>query len=67
MSECELQMRQNESLHVAINPNANGLSDGKSTGPHRVAHAVWRENYAGPLIAFIRFPCSDLHYAQVES
>ena len=43
-------MRQNESLHVAIAPNANVLLDGKSL--HRVAHAVQMKIYTGPLIAF---------------
>ena len=32
ISECELRMRQNESLHAAIGPNTNILSDRKS--PH---------------------------------
>ena len=58
MSECkcELQMQQNESLHVAIGLNGNVLSDKKSTHTQchrRVAYAPRRENYTGTLIAFI--------------
>ena len=44
--ECELRMRQNESLHVAIGADANVLTDQKSIhslGRSRVAHAAWRE------------------------
>ena len=42
-----------ESLHAAIIPNVNVLSDGKSLHTQcccSVAHVVWRETYTGPLI-----------------
>ena len=51
-----MRTRQNDSLHVAIGPNANVLSDGKSLhtlGRHRVARASRTENYTSPLIANI--------------
>ena len=43
--ESEVRWRQNESLHVAIGPNVNGLSDRKSLhmhGHHSVAHTSCR-------------------------
>ena len=43
LSESKIQMRQNESLHVAIGANMNVLSDLKSLhtqGHGRVAYAV---------------------------
>ena len=55
-SECELRMRQNESLRVAIGASVNVLSDGKPPHTHgrrRVARAARRKNYTGPLIAFV--------------
>ena len=63
-------MRQTESLHIAIGPNANVLSDRKSLytyGRRRVAHAGERENDTGPLIAYIiRIRRSHSDYAQVK-
>ena len=44
--ECELRMRQNESLHVANGPNVNALLATKSLytqSHHRVALTTWRE------------------------
>ena len=49
-------MRQNELMHVLIDANVNALSDGKSLYTHgrrRVVHAMQRENYTGPLIAYV--------------
>ena len=48
MSKCKCKLRrwQNESLHVAIGPNANVLSDEKSTHTQsrcKVAHSTWRK------------------------
>ena len=66
--ECELRMLQNESLHLAVDPNMNVLSDGKSLhtqGHRRVSHALPKVNNTGPLITFvIRIRRS---YSQVES
>ena len=48
-------MRQNDSLHVAINANVN-LLDRKSLHTHdrrRLAHTVLRKNYTDPLIALV--------------
>ena len=64
-------MRQTESLHVVIGVNENVLSDQKSLhthAGHRVAHATWRENHIGPLIAYIiRIRQSHSDYAKGES
>ena len=62
-------MRQNESLHVVIGANANALSDRKfvhTQGRGRIAHAMQKKHYTGPLIAFvIRIHCSLSDYTQV--
>ena len=69
--ECELLMRQNESLHTAISANANVLADWKSfqtQGRGTLAHTAEMKNYTGPLIEFvIRISHSHSDYAQVES
>ena len=64
-------MQQNESLQVMFALKSNGLLDRKSLhtqSRHRVAHAMRREHYIGPLIAVvIRIHLSHSHYAQAES
>ena len=69
--ESKLQHQQNESLNVAIGPNENVLSDRKLThthSHHRVAQAMWRENYTVSIIAIvIRISRSNSAYARVDS
>ena len=73
MSECkcELRMRQNEVLHIAITPNADALSDGKSLHTQSfcsVAQGIWREKkrlHGSPITFVIRIHRS--HHVQLES